>query len=290
MRIWQLINSGMYGRRFQAPVGEDGGEGGGGSGGSADDDDDGGELEKAKPTQRESELLKESMKRKQKITDLTATNTTLLGKVSEIEKSLKTFEGIDPAVFKTMVEESNQRKEKELEGAEDWNGLKDKLTTNFEAEKVQMLEQHTTKLGESKVDSQQTIDDLTAKLKKSDGLISGLTVNNAFGNSQFVTDKIVPSSSKVQKLYGDYFDVVNGKMNGYDKPHGSEERQLLVDEAGKALTFEKALIKIVESDPDKDSILRAPIKPGADSSTDGREETKTTKGGVGRIRGALNKS
>ena len=290
MKLAQLFAAGVANRLYMSP--EPDLESGGGGGGKPAGEEGGGDEGKpsGKPSDREAELLKESMKRKEKISDLSSQNEQLSSTVNELQESLKRFEGVDPDKFQELIRESEERREKELEGAEDWNGLKSKLVDDFEAQKSQMVEQHQGKLGEVEQSYQSQIEELTGKLNSTNSIIEELTIGSSFANSQFIGEKLVPSASKVQKLYGDHFDVVDGKVHSFDKPRGSESRQLLVDDAGKPLAFEKALVKIVDSDPDKDSILRASVKGGADSDTENRPAQNSVSQGVGRIRSSLGSS
>ena len=56
-------------------------------------------------------------------------------------------------------------------------------------------------------------------------------------------------------------------MVGYDKPRGSAGRAQLVDQLGNPVAFEDAMRKIIEADPDKDSLLRSKVKQGANSQS-----------------------
>lgn len=93
-----------------------------------------------------------------------------------------------------------------------------------------------------------------------------LTVGHSFDNSGFIRDEMVLTPRKARVVYGDHFDVEDGRLVGYDKPRGTGERTKLVDGKGEPLGFEEAMRKIVEIDPDRDNLLKSKLKQGADSA------------------------
>ncbi|MCY1309996.1 hypothetical protein D9M70_601460 [compost metagenome] len=99
--------------------------------------------------------------------------------------------------------------------------------------------------------------------------------------------------SKARVIYGQHFDLVDGKVVGYDKPRGAANRTALVDSLGEPVQFEEALRKIVEADPDKDHLLKAKVKPGAGSgnrvtpSSAGKQDTKTDASSFDKIAAGL---
>ena len=99
--------------------------------------------------------------------------------------------------------------------------------------------------------------------------------------------------SKARVLYGTHFEFKDGAIVAYDKPAGSAERNILVDAKGDPLSFEAAIKKIVEADPDKDQLLKSKIKPGAGSKTTSKAAAPAEKleqpTGVSRISAAISK-
>ena len=85
---------------------------------------------------------------------------------------------------------------------------------------------------------------------------------------------------------------MDGQVVAFDKPRGAQNRTQLVDASGEALGFEAALKKIVDGDPDRDSIVRSKAKQGADSKTitGKKPPVKEEVTGRERIANALNKS
>lgn len=299
MNLAQLFRMGMINKGYMAPVNDttgDGGDGGSGSQDEAGGEGKGGEEGEGsdKPTDREAELLREVMKKKEKIESLSSQNTELSQKFEELSTR---FSGIDPDAVKTLQEELEQRKaedakrrEQELEGNGDWKTLKTELEEKHQSTINQIIEQKDTKFKGELATLQAELEEARKQAQGQSSVIEELTIGNAFNTSQFVGKQLIPSSAKVRKLYGEHFDVVNGQVQAFDKPRGAEKRHPLIDGDGKPLNFEMALQKIVESDPDKDTILRATQVSGSGSDTNNRTTAAAPTGkGLTRIQSSLNK-
>jgi hypothetical protein len=192
-----------------------------------------------------ADLLREVMDKKEKLKLATKEAT-------EAKKALEAYEGIDPAKVKELL-----RKEMEAERAAA------EAKGDFERVKTMMVEEHQKELKKIK-------DELEAERtnRKSDmSLIDELTVGNSFGNSDYIREDLTISPSKARRLYGDHFERQGGVVVAYDKPAGEANRTLLVNSKGEPLSFDEALSRIVEADPDKKGILKSKAKPGASSST-----------------------
>jgi hypothetical protein len=114
---------------------------------------------------------------------------------------------------------------------------------------------------------EERIAELDGKLAEKDKVINELTVGNDFASSTFLKDNTTLTPNKARKLYGDHFEVVDGKTVGYDKPAGQTNRTMMVDASGNPLNLDAALKRIVEVDPDKDTLLKAKVNQGSGSST-----------------------
>lgn len=262
-----------------------GGNQGGNQGGDEDDDGDG-----KPPSDEVAKLLRETMQRKQKISELSDEKEQLAQTVQQLQEKMAAFEGIDPKEYQTLKEEAGKRREQELEGAEDWATLKADLEERHQAQLQQVIDQNKsefeTQLAEAKTKAQE----LQATLEERESFIEELTIGNNFGNSAYIKNTLSPSVPKVRKLYGDHFDFVDGQVHAFNKPRGAEKRDLLVDGSGKPLAFDAALQKIVENDPDKDSILKATQRSGSGSGSDNRDAGGGPVGsGVSRIQASLSK-
>lgn len=233
----------------------------------ADDTSD----DSGKPSEREAELLKETMQRKKQLKEKDEA-------MSELQKQLKAWEGLNPEEVRNLVQAQKDAERQKLEEK-----------GQFEKVKEQMNEAHQAEL--------QKLQDQIAELEKTvsgrDGMIEDLSIGNTFNSSKFIADELTLPVSKARTLYGNHFERgENGKIVGYDKPRGSEGRAPYVDASGDPLAFDAALKKIVDSDPDKDSLYRSKAKPGAGSSTDQKAGESSEKGnslamGRDRIKAAI---
>lgn len=226
----------------------------------------------SKLSEQEAKLLKESMKRKERIETL--------------ESELKRFDGINPDEIKKLLDEKKAaekaKKDAEKKAAE--------AAGDIERLKSMMAEEHKKEL-------ETVANELTETrkmLERRDGQIIDLTIGQAFSNSNFVSDELVLTPAKTRAVYGAHFGYEEGKIVAYDKPNGSSERTKIVDARGEPLSFEAALRKLVEGDPDRDHILKSKLgagagaKPGS-SKSKSTEETSELYGSA-RISAILSKS
>ena len=113
------------------------------------------------------------------------------------------------------------------------------------------------------------IADLNKQLEGKDTEIDNLSIGNSFSASKFIQDKLTLPANKARTLYGAHFDRDDsGNVVGYNKPTGADGRAPLVDGNGVNLAFDAAFQKIVDADPDKKSLYRSTVKPGAGSKTE----------------------
>lgn len=215
---------------------------------------------KPKPSDREAELLKDVMKQKD-------ANKTLKAQLDALSKQL---DGVDLEEYRTIKAQQAEAAEAAKKAEQD-RLLKE---GEFDKVKEQMLAQHTEAL--DAVKSQLTEKD--EELAKARKIIEELTIGSGFSASKFITESTVYTPSKARRLYGEHFDVVDGKVVAYDQPRGVEGRTPLVDAAGKPVDFDTAMKRIIEADPEKDDILLSDLKSGANSdpSRGGKQEKNDT--------------
>lgn len=264
-----------------APAGGEGGAGGAGDGKgeSGGEGGQGGQGDPAgkKPSDEEARLLKENMKKKEQIEklgkDLEAAKA-VLGQLDELG-------GLDN--IKALVQKQKDDETKALEAKGEWERLKERMAGEHKTA-VKGLED--------------TIADLRNQLAAKDSQIVELSIGTQFSQSQFIASELTLTPSKARVVYGDYFDVVDGQVVGYDKPRGAANRTAIVDASGEPVAFEAALKKIVESDPDRDHLIKAKVKSGAGSdnrapASAAREAVQRrqeqAKTGVSRIAAGLGK-
>lgn len=284
--IEELIKRGYWDK---AGDGTDGGSSGGSGddSGSGDDGDDAGDTsdgdtsdnDKGKgkggaegddnsPSAETKKLLLEVMKKKEAI-------KTLTNQLGEVNTALKAWEGLDPEEVRNLVKQKKDAETKALEAKGEW----DKLKAQMNEENQKVLNAKDARIAE-----------LEEKLGLNGSLIEKLTVGHAFDNSKFIAEELILTPRKARTVYGSYFENENGQIVGYDKPRGDSGRVQLVDGKGDPLSFEAALKKLVDSDPDRDTLIRSKAKPGAGSRTETDAppaNSGTAKSGLERIRAGL---
>jgi hypothetical protein len=260
-----------------------GGSGAGGTGTGEDSGDQGddaksssdeksGDEEKKKPSDSEAVLLKEVMKKKEALRKTEE-------KVADLESKLKQFDGIDVESVRALLNEKKTQETKKLEEKGEWERLKNQIVEEHTKEKQTLAERVAA---------------AEANLSKAASTISELTVGNAFAQSQFIQSELTESwtPAKVRVVYGQHFEFVDGRVIAFDKPAGAAERTPLVDSQGEPLSFEQAMRKIIDADPDRDRMLRSKMKQGAGSKTDSKTaipdlDSKVELKGIDRISKAL---
>jgi hypothetical protein len=223
------------------------------------------------PSDEDKKLLKEVMKKKERI--------------EALEAQLKQFEGIDPAEFRKLTSEKKEaekaKKEAEKKAAE--------AAGDFDRVKQMMLEEHKKELDAERAVSEE----LRKALKGREREIDDLTIGQTFAASHFVREELVLTPNKARVVYGAHFSREEGKLVAYDKPDGESNRTKLVDSRGEALSFDAALKKIVEADSDRDHVLKSKLQIGANSKTTadkGKTEEVTELRGVARINALIAKN
>jgi hypothetical protein len=226
--------------------------------------------EKAKPSDAEAKLLKEQMKTKERLRKAEEDAKTAAEKLAK-------YDGVDVEEYQKLKEAAAEAERSELERKGEYKRIIEQVKAESE-KRANELEGQVKEMESAK-----------SKLERQ---IERLTIGNSFGNSAFIRDKLVLSPNKVQALYGEHFDIVEGNLVAFDKPRGSEDRTRLVDGSGDPLSFESAIEKIVTSDSDFERIARSNVKPGANSnSTDDKGSEKAAdkgpKAGLDRILAGL---
>jgi hypothetical protein len=221
-----------------------------------------------KPSDEEARLLKENMKKKEALDKANA-------ELKKTQDALKAFEGIDPEAVRKLLADQKSAEEKALEAKGDWDRLKGR-----------MAEEH----GKEIKTLQDQIAALTGKLNSTEGTIKDLSIGTQFSQSKFISEELTLTPAKTRVIYGDYFDVEEGKVVGYDKPRGAASRTAIVDQYGNTVDFESALRKIIEADPEKDHLLKSKMKPGAGSDSrkpSGQQKADVPTDGISKIASGL---
>jgi hypothetical protein len=233
--------------------GEGGGEGGKGGAGAGDgksggEGGQGGTGDPAggkKPTDEEARLIREVMDKKDKLKNATTA-------LEQANARLKEFDGLDPKELRQLVKDKQDAETAKLEAKGQWDALKKQMNDQHEAEIATRDAAVTAAQGE------------VAELRNQ---IAELTVGNAFGQSKFIADELTLSVAKARRIYGAHFEFKDGAVVAFDKPAGAKDRSVLVDSKGEPLGFDAALSKLVDGDPDKDTLIKSKLRAGAGSST-----------------------
>ena len=205
-------------------------------------DDDNTPPKANKPTDKEAELLKEVMKRKE-------SEKALKQKLATLEQKVA---GLDLDEVHKLLQERKAQEERELEARGDFDRLKQRMADEHAAE-VERLKQQ--------------INEYSEKERQRESQINDLTIGTKFSQSKYVVDQLTLTPSKARALYGAHFELEDGVVVGYDKPRGASERTQLIDGRGNTLSFDDAMQKIIEADPECDALIRSKVKPGSGSGS-----------------------
>ena len=285
----------LMGRVYMDAAGDEGGKAGGAGGeddkggnaddndtsgdkggkddkGAGDDNDDGNDdndgdaddkSKSSKLSDREATLLKENLRRKEK-------TKTLESELKDTKKALEKFNGVDLDKVSKLLADAQAAETQKLEDKGEWNKLK-----------AQMVEQHVAEVDGYK----NQVSDVEAMLKSSQATVDKLTIGHEFDSSAFINDEMTLTPGKARVIYGQHFDIVDGSTVAFDKPRDAEGRVQLINGEGNPLGFNDAIKKIVDADPDRDSIIRSKMKPGSDSTeSSGKSKPKVETKLTGRDR------
>ncbi len=200
---------------------------------------------KPKPTDAEAALLKEVMTKKTAIADLNA-------QLAQVNAKLAGFDGVDADEAKALKKEAADRATAALEEKGQWDALK-----------KQLVDQNNVALTAEQAKAKALADKGAAL----EAQIAELTVGNAFGTSTYIANEIDWSISKIRKLFGAHVEFDGKHVVVYDKPAGEAGRVALVDAKGDSLSFDEGIKRLIESDPDKDQMLKSKLKTGGNSTT-----------------------
>jgi len=272
-------DAGAAGKGEQAAAGQENGtDGGHGDRGNGDEGGEGDAAAAAaalaakagdgnKPTDREAQLLKETMKWKEKFRTLELTH-------ADIQTQ---YDGIDPVTARKLADDAKERERTDLEK----KGEYDRIVQQMRTENAKLIE---TKVGELTTTQQA----LQAALSQ----VESLTVGEQFRKSEFISKSSALPATIAQKEFGTYFEFENGQMVPYDKPRGAAERTVMVDANGTPKTFEQAIAELHMAHPDHKSLVRTTLKAGAASKSEiglnPAEKGVTQVRGLGKIEQGLN--
>ena len=195
---------------------------------------------------------------------------------NESRAKLKEFEGLDAKAAKALATAQKETERLELEKKGDFERLR------------QMQEDEYKKEMEA---VRQAMSDMEEKVKRAEIINNNLTIGAGFDNSAFISKELVLTPSKARLIYGNNFEIEDGVLVAYDKPSGEKERTKLINALGKPMSFDESIKRLVEADPDRDSLIKSKLYEGAKSNSgDGKVNTekKSNLKGIELIKSALN--
>lgn len=274
--------------KYMRPAGNDGVDGGGNGGAPDPKPENTPPADDPKPSDREAELLKEIMKKKTKLTELS-------DQLTQSQSQLEKYSSVDLERYQALIANEDaariaaEQAEQERLKAE---GKIDELLANKQQEHQGILEQMRTQHAAELEAIKSEITDLDGSKSKLQQQIEQLTIGTAFGNSAFIREKLVSALTpeRTKRLYGEHFDFEDGRVIGYDQPRGAAVRTKLVDKDGHPLGFEDAIARIIQTDADATSMLKSAALQGAGSNSNNNtpDETPQVGSGIHRILYALN--
>jgi len=215
------------------------------------------EKAKSTPSDAEAKLLKEVMEKKEAARVARDEAAAAKAENEKLAAKLAQFDGIDLDSVKELLKEKAERETAELEKRGEWDRLK-----------AQMVEAHKAEVERIRAEAQTATATATERAAALEKRVQEATIGRSFSDSTFIREDLTLTPSKARIIYGPHFDVVDGKVIAYDKPTGTADRTPLVDGDGEPLSFEKAIAKLVEIDPDRDNLLKSKIRSGSGSEND----------------------
>lgn len=147
------------------------------------------------------------------------------------EAALKAFEGLDAAAARSALETLSKIDQKKLIDA----GEVDKVRAAISGEFTKQI------------DALKLSDD--AKQKK----INAMTLDAAFGASEYLRDNIAMPADFIRSYFGQFFGVENDAIVAKD---GTGNQLFSTKRAGEPANFDEAMEILVSRHPQKDSILK----------------------------------
>jgi polyhydroxyalkanoate synthesis regulator phasin len=185
--------------------------------------------------------------------------------------------------LRRRADEEKVKRDKEAREAEE-RRLRE--TGDFETLKQRMAEEHEREVETIRKQARELEGQVEALTRQ----VQNMALSSAFSGSRFIAEETVLTPGKAHKIYGDHFEVENGTVVGYDAPKGAEKRTRLVDSRGRPLLFDEAMKRLVETDGDRDLVLRAKQKPGSGvvpSGSKPAEKKSAEISGIARIKAGL---
>jgi hypothetical protein len=219
-----------------------------------------------------AELLAEVMDKKGKL-------KAAQEEAAAARQQLAAFGDVDPAKVQAMLKAEKDAEQAALEASGEFDRVKEMMATEH-AKNIKAKDDEIAALKEAAVGNAKTIDKLT--------------IGRSFSDSNFIQDNLILSAGKVRTLYGAHVGLQGGKTVVYDKPADVKDRTVMVDANGNALSFDEGLKRLVEADPDRDTMIKSKMTPGGKSKNNAPAQKSKPKDdgarGAARIVAALDKA
>jgi hypothetical protein len=246
------------------------------------DDDEGGETDEQKAAREAAEAeaaaAAEAEKNKTKTAEeaqaaLEAANEEL----EQLRAKVKEFDGIDAAAARENAKkvEAAEKAAKEAAAAAK-KAEKERAQAENDVEKLRKIQQEEHEAAIAAIVAERDAAREEAQTVQSQ--LTRVRTENAFNGSKFINEETILTGQKAQRLFGDYVEVEDGVTVVYDAPRGDAKRAKVMDSKGNPLPFNDAIKKVIEADPDKDSLLKSKTKPGAGSKTVDGKTPEQAKG------------
>jgi hypothetical protein len=206
-------------------------------------------------------------KDKPKDDDAAAEVARLQAELAARDARLATYDGLDPEAAKAAIAAKSEAEAARVAAER----AKAEAEGNWERVRELMVEERDAREAKLKAE----IDELRSGNQSTQQRLDSLTLDRAFSDSKFIRDDVALSPAKIRHLFNDYVDLVDGSPVVYDKPKDAKGRTLVTDGNGKALAFNDAIKKVIEADPDKDSMLKSDARAGAGSRGNEGGKAKT---------------
>lgn len=161
-----------------------------------------------------------------------------------LQIKLKEFEGIDPVVAKKSIEIAGKLDAKQLIDAGKVDEVKKQITDQFTAQ----------------------LNEQVGMNKTLQGKIENMLIDGVFANSEFVNNNLAIPRDIFKDSFAKHFKVEDGQVVAFDK---AGNKLYSKKKAGEYADTEEAIQLLVESHPQKDSLLKADVGAGSGSKGGG---------------------
>ena len=217
-----------------------------------------------------AKLVKENMKKKSQIADLTASVESMKDQATafdtaknELTSLTAALGGLSPEDIAGLVKQQKDDQLRSLEEKGEYDTIIDGMKTSHQSTVDQLTSQHVSSVEALTVERDQLAEEKASLGSK----IEELTIGRQFAESPFIREKSILPPTISRQTFGTNFDFDGDAVVAYDKPRGQEGRAPLVDANNNNLSFEAAIDRLYSSHQDASSLIRSQQKPGAGSKT-----------------------